>query len=255
MKKQIKFTTQNNQLSGLIILFLAGLMVLGLCQTTAAQVVKPKPPPQVKPVSPVAQKKMVFKSKGVTLPPAERFGGMKQRSPGFLAEATRRLRATMTENGDPNTAAITSYLSLSPRTPYVENKGFLQLFNSRAVRPGNNFADFGINTDWITDTFNNGTVEVWIKPARAGQWLLADCTVWNRSGTFEVEQAARNKWSLNITGEGHLEIFINAEDTNWQRFTISHVTPSTIGLKEMTFRERNEKFQWHFYSCEVTATN
>ena len=251
MKKKIKFTMHKYQ----YLILLTGVLLLCLSQISMAQVVKPKPPPQVKPTPRVAQKKMVFKSKGVSLPPAERFAGMKQRSPGFLAEATRRLKATMAENGDTNTTNIRSYLTLSPRTPYVENKGFLQLFNSRVIRPGSNFVDFSINQDWATNAFNNGTVEVWIKPAHAGQWLLADCTVWNRSGTFEVDQADRNKWSIDVAGEGHLEVFINAEDTNWQRFTISHVIPSTSGLLEMPYRERSEKFQWHFYSCEVTATN
>jgi hypothetical protein len=251
MKERIKFTMHKYR----YLVLLTGILLLCLSQISMAQVVKPKPTPQVKPTPRVTQKKMVFKSKGVSLPPAERFVVMKKRSPGFLTEATRRLRATMAENGDTNTAAVTSYLTLSPRTPYVENKGFLQLLNSRAIRPGNDFADFSINQDWATNTFNSGAVEVWIKPAHAGQWLLADCTVWNRSGTFEVDQADRNKWSMDVTGEGHLEIFINAQDTNWQRFTISHVIASTSGLLDMTYRERSEKFQWHFYSCEVTATN
>jgi hypothetical protein len=45
MKTQIKFTTHKNQLSGLIIFFLAGLIMFGLNQKSSAQITRTKPTP------------------------------------------------------------------------------------------------------------------------------------------------------------------------------------------------------------------
>lgn len=197
MNGQIKIKMRINQLLILTFVLLAGVLLIGLVQTSAAQIIKPKTAPQVKPTPPAVQKKIVFRSKGVNLPPAESQAGLKQRNPQFLAEAQRRLSGVMAENGDTNNAAVTSYLTLSPRASYVENKGFLQLFNARALRPSSNFADFWIAHDLAANALSSGVVEVWIKPAHAGQWLLADCTVWNHSGTFKVEQTGGNNWQYS----------------------------------------------------------
>jgi hypothetical protein len=233
MNSQIKFTPHQKRLLPLIFVLLAIVLLLGLVQTTAAQIVRTRPTPPVK--TTVQKKTVVFKGMGVSQKRPLTAQLNLQKTPRSLsaAEKTAALKEAMSANGiavkDTNFTAR-PYAVLSAQTPYVADRGYLiywGLLTANSSRPGISFIKGGYDG-----------LEIFIKPDRAGRWFMLDCKV-SASGSvpLRVTGPDGNTTEFANFADGHLLTFMVSQNTEWQQFYI----------------QRNDA--WGLDSCEVTTTN
>jgi hypothetical protein len=229
MKGQIKFAADKNQYSIQILVLLTMSLLFGLSQTLAAQVIKPKPTP------PGGKKVIVIKDKRIkSLPPTKENINQLPLAPASLSMAEKRnlIIRTLSENQVlVPVRRITPYVTLNPKSTFVEDKGYLDFYQTLLLRTA---AWFKGNA-W--EPFQGLTVG--IKPQRAGQWLYVDCYV---NFLQETEPILTVKTPDGVTSEqrvstGHLQLIVFTENTLWQKFWLTH----------------SPEGEWVFYSCEVST--
>jgi hypothetical protein len=248
MKKQIKFTTPKNKYHILIFALLTGMILLGFIQTSTAQIIRTKPTPQVRATPPLqvrrtpplAQKIIVFKGTGTQqqqLPKFERSEKVRAPAALTLSEKQNLFNEALLSNGAAQGSIVEiPYATLNARTIYFENRASIDLVNA-AVRTQDNYI-----------LFRNKEHETWfelnIKPTKAGQWFMIDCSITPEDNTpggmilfqiyglgFIAEKA--------VYGADHIQMFLLAQNNNWHE--ISVVAPRGS--------------MWVLHSCEITKND
>jgi hypothetical protein len=239
MKKQIKLTTHENQLSGLIILFLAGLIIFGLGQTLSAQIIrtKPTPPLVVRRTPPLVQKIIVFKGTGTQQPPPKFERSVQVRPPAALTqeEKLNLFKEALLSNGvAQGVTGVIPFAELSVRTPYFENKAYINFYELYATYSKDNAVVFrNINTPkilWL----------LYIKPTKADQWFLIDCrlNVYGAAATFQIRGPDENLVAeTTIIGDGRIQALLAAQNNNWQILSFT-----TTGIQ----------YEATLFPCEIT---
>ena len=246
MKKKMKFISHRNWRCILILVLLTGLVLSGLFQSAAAQITRTNPP--VAKPTPPQRKTIVFRGNGREQSDAEadRLTQIAALEPLTPAEKRNLLAGAMSESGVTSqlVGTVNTYVTLNSRTPFVADKGHLVFNNPDYVGylpfPNGGFLP-RITFKGVNKPEN---VRLRIKPARAGQWLLVDCVVFNlqtgflSGGVFKMTGPDGTITEKNIDGSGHLLSILVAQNTAWQTITIE----KTSGA-------------WGFFSCEVTEPN
>lgn len=165
---KIKFKIRT-LITPLLIIFLVGALVLGLCQTSLGQEAKPKPTTQVKNIPAKMEKKtVVFKGTGAKLPilKLEKDKKFKRPAPLTSMEKVDLLSQAMREYGvaEPASSSVRTFAKLDVRTPYVTDKSWMSFSHIAYTSPENNYVLF-LGESGLYD------VLVTIKPERPGQWL------------------------------------------------------------------------------------
>lgn len=234
MKIKFKIRTL---ITPLLFIFLVGVLMLGVCQTSAAQEAKPKPTPQVKKATAKMEKKIVvFKGMGAkqTVQEMETDRQLKPPPPLTPMEKTALFRKAMSENGAANsTPTIRQFAKLDARTTYITDKAWISFVDLTAITTGDNRVLF-MNGD--------GLVLITVKPEHVGQWFMIDCAinivVWS-TYPFEIKGPDGSVTEMYLDkDESRLQVFLLAQNT--ERQFVSIKSPATF---------------WYFFSCEITAAN
>jgi hypothetical protein len=245
MKKQIEFTMYKNQLLISIILFLAGLTMFSSGQTSSAQVIRTGPtpplvrrtPPQVRRTPPPAQKIIVFKGTGTQqqLPKFERSEQVRAPAALTLPEKQNLFNEALRLNGvAQGVSGVIPFADLSVRTPYFENKAYINFYELYATYSKDNAVLYrNINTPkilWL----------MFIKPTKTGQWFLIDCplNVYGAAATFQIRGPDENiAAETTIMGDGRIQAFLIAQNINWQ---------------VLSFITKGIQYEATLFPCEIT---
>jgi hypothetical protein len=238
MKKQIKFTMHKNQLSGLIILFLAGLIMFGLGQTLSAQIIRTKPTPQVSPTPPPQRKPLVIRGTGTVVPPRE-FEQIRRLTPPTPLTQTEKINLfsnALRLNGvAQGVTGLIPFAFLDARTPYAKDRAALIFLNPKGVSAFSNYALFSTQKD-------DSGVWIYIRATKKNQWFMVDCSadVGNNKRTFKVVDPDPNTFTeVTVSGKAHLQAFLVLDPGYW----------SWVGFKTPPGPA------WEFNYCEVTEGN
>lgn len=234
MKNKFNIQYRKNQSALSILIFLAGLMLFGLCQMSPAQIVRTSPPlVRATPPPPPAKKAIVFKGSGVMQPRPESQRLRQLSFPATLsaARSSAALREAMSSGGVTvmgGEMPLETYVMLNPQTSYVAGKGSIDFVRPLMVDARNNLVGY---------TESGSGFDLYIKPDRAGRWFLINCGVNALAGSpFRIFGPDGTIAESSINGSGNLQAFIVSQNTEWQKIGVDR--PSGW---------------WFLSSCQVTT--
>lgn len=224
MKRRIKL----HENKPLVLVLLTGALLLGLCQTISAQIIRTNPqvkptPPQIRPTRQTKKNIPIFKGTGAspTDPETNKFG-QEQQIPRTLsfAEKSAALKEVMLAKGvlvkEGENFTVQTYVTLSSQTPFVTEKGNLSYYGEAWVDPlGLLFGEPNSLVIW------SGFVRIYVKPDQVGRWYMLDCKVTGWQGKpFHLIGPDGNATEIAFPEDGHLQAFMVSQNTQWQKFTI-----------------------------------
>ena len=129
-----------------------------------------------------------------------------------------------------------NYVTLTPTTPSVANRGALVFVNLQTVECGEGWARCSV----LEGIDQAGVVNIWLRSG-AGRKYLVDATLWEMGVPHDQDLALtmvlpddqRIHLKQGTTAQ-HLVAALDAVTEGWYRFQVFGVN------------------QWRFYSCEVT---
>lgn len=159
------------------------------------------------------------------------------------------LQTVKGKSATPGDVPAPSFVTLTPRRPYVTDKGYLQfdqpvfvLTEAGEAGQFDQYASFNLPGDPYP-----GDVQIMLKPDHAGQNFLVSLSVMPfppilsktpPDKSFELSLPDGKAEIVQVTLQGNtispLFVFFTAQNTNWQQIRISH----------------NAGF-WEFFSCDV----
>ena len=159
------------------------------------------------------------------------------------------LQTVKGKSATPGDVPAPSFVTLTPRRPYVADRGYLQFDQpvfvlTEAGEPGpfDQYASFNLPGDPYP-----GDVQIMLKPDHAGQNFLVSLSVMPfppilskapPDKSFELSLPDGKTEIVQVTLQGNtvspLFVFFTAQNTSWQQIRISH----------------NAGF-WEFFACDV----